>query len=166
MNLSNWRSTGCWAAGGENPKIRNPHRIIAQVRSLKKRPGVGRNPFQHIHITMDMLILLSDMAMFHLLGRAAPTALSLAHATATKEDPGRWRAPDSSPSYTSWKVTPPSASPTEPVTNIAPLVQRVGWHHRGKQRNKNTWFIQITSNLKIALIQLTKILKPLWKILF
>ena len=44
----------------------------------------------------------------------APSAPSVAHATTTKQDPGRRRHPDSTPSCVSRKVAPPNASPAEP----------------------------------------------------
>src|SRR4051812_4783442 len=44
---------------------------------------------------------------------SAPSAPTVAHATATKEDPGRWQDPNSSLSAAPWKP-PPSAIPTEP----------------------------------------------------
>ena len=43
-----------------------------------------------------------------------PSGTIVAHATATKEAPGRRWDPDSSPSQASHKVHPPSASPSEP----------------------------------------------------
>ena len=54
--------------GGGHPKIRNHHRIIAPVRSLKNLLGiVERN-----HVATDVLVLLADTVTYHLRGVRKP----------------------------------------------------------------------------------------------
>jgi hypothetical protein len=59
---------GSWAVGGDHPKRRNHHRIIVQVTSLKNLPGIGEPNVQRNHVATDVIVLLPDTAMCHLLG--------------------------------------------------------------------------------------------------
>ena len=59
-------------AGGGHPKIRNDHRIIALVRSLKNLPGIVEPALQRNHVATDVLVLLADMVTYHLRGVLKP----------------------------------------------------------------------------------------------
>ena len=55
-------------AGGGHAKIRNHHRIIAPVRSLKNLPGILEPALQRHHVATDVLVLLADTVTYHLRG--------------------------------------------------------------------------------------------------
>ena len=71
IQLEPQRPTGI-VAGGGHPKIRNHHRIIAPVRSLKNLPGIVEPALQRNHVATDVLVLLADTVTYHLRGVRKP----------------------------------------------------------------------------------------------
>jgi hypothetical protein len=106
--------------------MRNHHRSIARVRSLKIVPGTGEPGVQRYHVETDVLVLLPNTAGYHLLGVG-----SLCYDAGTygrhQRSSGSTTGPGFLLSSMSRKAATPSASPAEPSPGH-------GAHQTGRRR--------------------------------